>query len=259
MSGGHRLLRLAGVVCRHLPAGLLRSELMSIGDGMFWHGVTRAGEVGILLPAALLAAWLLVLRRDNGRTAGIWLAALGVAVLITLASKLAFLGWGLGWAALDFSGISGHSMMAAAVYPVLFAVLIPTPSAWGRWSAAGAGIALALVVGVSRIVVGAHSWSEVFAGLAVGGVVTVFVLHGSSLALAGARSQARASLTRAVAAPLAIGLWLTMMPAFGPSLNSHSVITEWSLRLSGRSVPYTRGEMLREWQQRRMGHGEGTV
>jgi len=69
---------------------------MAIGDGMFWHGVTRAGEVGILLPAALLAAWLLVLRSDSVRTAGIWLASLGVAVLITLASKLAFLGWGLG-------------------------------------------------------------------------------------------------------------------------------------------------------------------
>ena len=52
---------------------------MEVGDGLFWHGVTRAGEVGILLPAALLAAWSLVLRRDNGRTAGIWLAALSFA------------------------------------------------------------------------------------------------------------------------------------------------------------------------------------
>lgn len=120
---------------------------MEIGDGVFWHGVTRAGEVGILLPAALLAAWLLMLRRDDGRTAGIWLASLGVAVLITLASKFAFLGWGLGWAALNFSSVSGHAMMAAAVVPVLFAVLIPAPSVVGRWCTAGAGIALALLVG----------------------------------------------------------------------------------------------------------------
>ena len=222
---------------------------MEVGDGLFWHGVTRAGEVGILLPAALLAAWSLVLRRDNGRTAGIWLAALSFAGLITLASKVAFLGWGLGWAALNFSGVSGHAMMAAAVYPVLFAVLIPAPSAVGRRCAVGAGIVLALLVGASRIVVGAHSWSEVIAGLAAGGVVTAVVLGGGGLAHAMAPRPLRLSLTRTFAAPLAIGLWLTMMPAFGPSLNSHSMITEWSLRLSGRSAPYTRGEMLREWRQ----------
>ena len=232
---------------------------MEIGDGVFWHGVTRAGEVGILLPAALLAAWLLMLRRDHERTAGIWLASLGVAVLITLASKFALLGWGLGWAALNFSSVSGHAMMAAAVYPVLFAVLIPAPSVVGRWCTAGAGIALALLVGVSRIVVGAHSWSEVIAGLAVGGVVAAVVLCGNGFALAIAREQTRVSLTRTLAAPLAIGLWLTMMPAFGPSFDSHSVITEWSLRLSGRSAPYTRGEMLREWRQRGVAQGVGSV
>jgi len=212
--------------------------------GMFWHGVTRMGEGPILLPAALLAAWLLALQRGNRRTAGIWLVSLGLAVLVTLASKFAFLGWGLGWAALNFSGVSGHAMMAAAVYPVLFAALIPTPSALGRGCTAGAGIALASLVGISRVVVGAHSWSEVIAGLAMGGVVTAVVLSG--MALATLRSSPRMSFTRLLAAPLALGLWLTMMPAFGPSLNSHSMITEWSLRLSGRSAPYTRGEMLRE-------------
>ena len=97
------------------------------------------------------------------------------------------------------------------------------------------------------------------AGLAVGGVVTAVVLSGSGMALAFAREQTRVSLSRTLAAPLVIGLWLTMMPAFGPSFNSHSVITEWSLRLSGRSAPYTRGEMLREWRQRGVAQGVGSV
>ena len=225
---------------------------------MFWHGVTRAGEVGILLPAALLAAWLLVLRRDDGRTAVIWLASLGLGVLITLASKLAFLGWGLGWAALNFSGVSGHAMMATAVYPVLFAVLIPVKSAVGRWCTVGAGMTLAVLVSVSRIVVGAHSSSEVIAGLAIGGVVTAIVLSNGRFAFAMARSQASVPLTRTLAAPLAIALWLTMMPTFGPSFNSHSMITEWSLRLSGRSAPYTRRDMLRQSRQRGTGQGAGS-
>ncbi len=224
---------------------------MGNSGGMFWHGVTRMGEGAILLPAALLAAWLLVRQHDKGRTAGIWLASLGGAVLLTLASKFAFLGWGLGWAAFNFSGVSGHAMMAASVYPVLFAVLIPIPSALVRLSAAVAGITLALLVGVSRIVVGAHSWSEVIAGLALGGAVTAIVLSGRGMSVSIARRPAQMSLTRTLAAPFAIAIWLTMMPAFGPSLNSHSIITEWSLRLSGRSVPYTRGEMLRDWHQQR--------
>ncbi len=226
---------------------------------MFWHGVTRMGEGPILLPAALLAAWLLVRQRDNRRTAGIWLVSLGAAMFFTLASKFAFMGWGLGWAALDFSGVSGHAMMAASVYPVLFAVLIPAPPGPGRWCTAGAGMALAVLVGASRLFVGAHSWSEVLAGLALGGVVTAVVLSGSSMAFGTVRSQSRVSLASTLAAPLAIVIWLTMMPAFGPSINSHSVITEWSLCLSGRSAPYTRGEMLREWRQRRVGQGAESV
>jgi membrane-associated phospholipid phosphatase len=213
---------------------------------MFWHLITRLGEVQILLPAALLAAWVLVARRDNWRTAAIWLCCLGLAIALTLASKLAFIGWGLGLPAFNFSGVSGHAMMSAAMYPVLLATLVPARSAAGRWAAFGFGVGLALLVGVSRVQVGAHSWSEVVAGLAVGGTVTVLVLVAQGLP----RGLPRLSMATSVAVPLAIAVWLTVMPAFGPAFNSHSVVTQWSLRLSGRPAPYTRSEMLREYRQR---------
>ena len=45
-----------------------------------------------------------------------------------------------------------------------------------RWLALGAGCAVALLVGVSRVVVGAHSVSEVMAGLLVGGIVSAGAL-----------------------------------------------------------------------------------
>ena len=41
----------------------------------------------------------------------------------TTASKVAFIGWGLGLSALDFTGISGHAMIASAVYPLLLGTL----------------------------------------------------------------------------------------------------------------------------------------
>lgn len=213
---------------------------------MFWHLITRLGEVQVLLPAAMLAALVLVARRDSWSTVLLWLSLLGVAVMLTLASKLAFLGWGLGLPEFNFSGISGHAMMAAALYPLLLASLVPTQSASARWVALDTGIVLALLVGVSRVVVGAHSWSEVIAGLAVGGAVTAAVLIGYGLP----RGLSRMSTAATVAVPLAMVLWLTMMPTFGPAFSSHSMITQWSLQLSGRATPYTRGEMLRQYRQR---------
>jgi len=176
----------------------------------------------------------------------LWLSLLGVAVLLTLASKLAFMGWGLGLPAFNFSGISGHAMMAAALYPLLLTSLVPTQSPSARWLVLCAGILLALLVGVSRVFVGAHSWSEVIAGLSVGGAVTAAMLIGCGLP----RGLARLSTAATVAVPLSMALWLTMMPTFGPAFSSHSMITQWSLQLSGRSTPYTRGEMLRQHRQR---------
>lgn len=213
---------------------------------MFWQLITRLGEVQILLPAALLAALVLVARRDSWPTAVLWLSLLGVAVMFTVASKLAFMGWGLGLAEFNFSGVSGHAMMASALYPLLLASLVPTRSTPARWLVLAAGALLALLVGVSRVFVGAHSWSEVIAGMAVGGAVTAAVLIGYGLP----RGLSRLSAAATVAVPLSMVLWLTMMPTFGPAFNSHSMITQWSLQLSGRATPYTRGEMLRQYRQR---------
>src|SRR5438128_493159 len=89
----------------------------------FWFFVTRLGEAQILLPAALLFSWWLARRVATRPLVQWWLGLLAGAAAITTATKLAFLGWGIGIAALDFTGISGHAMFAAAVYPLLTAAL----------------------------------------------------------------------------------------------------------------------------------------
>jgi hypothetical protein len=62
----------------------------------YWHFITRLGEVQLLLPAALLACLSLLNQPATRLVAIHWLQALIVAAGLTLASKIAFIGWGLG-------------------------------------------------------------------------------------------------------------------------------------------------------------------
>lgn len=197
-----------------------------------WHLFTRLGEAQILLPAFLLLA-VALWRRPPGRSLALQAAvALTVAAALTTASKLAFIGWGIGWPALDFTGVSGHAMFAAAIYPLLLGAL--APPRW-RWPAVALGLLLAAAVGVSRVVVGAHSPSESVAGVLVGGS-------------AGAWALARAGLVpvRLPAwAPLLAVLWFTSLPAMAPPSATHDMVTRLALALSGHERPYVRGQWRR--------------
>jgi len=201
----------------------------------FWHLVTRLGEAQILLPAAALAILALVDQRQGRPLAGRWLATMVAAVTLTTASKVAFIGWGIGWAALDFTGISGHAMFAAAVYPLLLGTLAPATPRCAPGLAIAAGAALALLVGVSRVTVHAHSWSEVAAGLSLGGAVAMVSLMRGSL------TDFRVRLW----VPLATAAWLLVMPMHAPASNTHALVTRMALALSGRPSPYTRNELRR--------------
>ena len=205
-------------------------------SALFWHQLTRLGEAQLLLPALLMAAVWLARRPGGGRLAGTWLAATVGAALLTTATKVAFIGYGIGYAPLNFTGISGHAMFAAAVLPPL--VLL----AGGAWVAdrraallTGA-YGLAAAVAVSRVMVGAHSWSEVIAGYALGALC-------SGIALATARVPA-ARLARWV--PAALLAWGAVGVAAAPPSQTHDLVTRLALAQSGRDKPYQRWEMLRE-------------
>ncbi|MDM0046989.1 PA-phosphatase [Variovorax dokdonensis] len=142
----------------------------------FWARVTWLGDSGLLLPAAvLIGIWLLVSRR-TWPTALLWFTLFGSASLLVLVSKLAFLGWGVGSARLNFTGISGHSMMASSIWPV--ALWLLCARAGHRWHVgmAVAGWVLAWTIGVSRLALYAHSASEVAAGLLLGTAVSAIFL-----------------------------------------------------------------------------------
>ena len=200
----------------------------------FWHLITRLGEMQILLPAALLALLTMLRRPDSRPLAGWWLVFLLASALLTTASKLAFMGWGIGSAAMDFTGISGHAMFAAAVYPLLLGTLASHASPLVQRLAIGAGFMLALLIGISRLEVGAHSVSEVIAGLLLGGTAS-----------AGAMALAR--LPRAVIGPVLpvlIAAWVGVMPLHAPPSQTHDLVTRLALRLSGQQTPHTRANLL---------------
>jgi membrane-associated phospholipid phosphatase len=206
-----------------------------------WHLITRLGEAQIMLPAAAaVLAWLL-LRPGTRSLVGWWVGLTALAIAITTATKIAFIGYGVGIAEINFTGVSGHTMFATVVYPMLFRILAADRSVRWQRAALGAGIGLALLVGYSRLVVHAHSPSEVLAGWAVGGIAC-----GAALAL----SRVPA-LRLPVWLPLVVFLVVPGLVRAAPPSRSHDIVTKLSLALSGRSFPYTRAQMMREARQAR--------
>ncbi len=201
----------------------------------FWHAVSRLGEAQVMLPAAFAVMLWLALRPSARPLAGWWLLTMSVAVAITTASKVAFLGYGWGSAEFDFTGASGHAMFSAVVYPLLLWVLVAAKSVTWQRGALGLGTLVSAMVGVSRLMTGAHSMSEVLAGWALGGAAVVTVLM-----------LARPPAARMPAwLPLAVPVMLLCVGTVSPPSNTHDLVIRLSLKLSGRQAPYTREDLQR--------------
>lgn len=198
-----------------------------------WQLVSRLGELQIMLPALLAAAW--AIRTRSPRLAHCWLAASLAAVVLTAASKVAFIGYGLGLAAIDFTGVSGHAMIASAVLPVLLLLAAGIVAERARAVGLALGALLAAAVACSRVQLGAHSWSEVAAGVILGCAVTVFTLQSGPVPVL--------RLPRALVIALFAALLLAMTQM--PESRTHDAVTRLALSLSGRPHPYTRWQMHR--------------
>jgi hypothetical protein len=184
-----------------------------------------------LLTAAALAA-----RMETRKLALGWMLLVDVAALVTTASKVAFIGWGLGWAAINFTGVSGHAMFASAIYPILLVSCLSGATLGQRRVALAIGCAMALMVGISRIEVGAHSLSEVVAGLLLGGSV-------SAIALSYVPSAVLTIRPVVLALTLA---WVAVTPFQLHASQTHSLVTRLALAMSGHDAPHTRAKMLRD-------------
>ena len=200
----------------------------------WWNTVSFTADMSVLGPAGVaIAVWLLVSRQ--WRLVLGWSLWYGGGMLLVVLSKLAFIGWGLGSAEFDFTGFSGHAMRAGAVFPVLmYVVLQRAPRSW-RLAGVLFGVAYAVLVAISRVVVHAHSVSEAVSGCVLG------------LAMAfGFMWQARGAVNFAVSHALALAsLALMVLITFkAEPMPTEDWLQKIALRLSGHERIFSRAD----WQ-----------
>lgn len=199
-----------------------------------WENITSLGSAGLMLPVWVLT-WLGVWLARERLAAGVWLLTLGVAVALTLISKTLFIGWGIGIAAWDFTGFSGHTLLATSVFPILCSLLLAPQQRQWRWLTAALGLGLAALVAVSRVVLGAHSVSEVVLAWLLGSVVCACTL---------------VALGRIKPFPRLVGLLplglLLLAGHEAPHLPTHEWEVRIALKLSGAERPYTREQLQQQ-------------
>lgn len=133
----------------------------------YWEHFTRLADTNLTIPAAaVLTVWLLCAR--TWRTCLLWCALFGGGLFLVAATKIAYAGWGIGIAAIDFKGFSGHAMRAASLAPVLMHVLLQRRSRPVLVAGVACGVLFALGIGISRLVLQVHSASEVVTGWMLG-------------------------------------------------------------------------------------------
>lgn len=195
-----------------------------------WHYITHFGAAGLLLPLAILLALALW---SAGQTAALWrwAVALSLGAALVLVTKIAFMGWGIGSAKLDFTGISGHATLATAIIPLALALVLTRSHSVARHVGLALGLMAGALVSWSRVQVGAHSVSEVLAGFALGAAISVIAAR----LLQPPQDAAPRWMVMAGLASMAV-----LNQVLPQALPTHSWEQKIATTLSGRSVPYSR-------------------
>jgi undecaprenyl-diphosphatase len=159
------------------------------------RSVTWLGSTAVIVPALLLVAAVLVMRGRDWRSAILLGAAVAGAVGLYNIVKVAverprppstlWIG--------DYSGAafpSGHATQAVAFYGMLAIVLSAKRSLRVRVIVWMSAAVITLVVGASRLYLGAHWLTDVLAGYALGAAWIAFVAAISLLAMGQVRRRA---------------------------------------------------------------------
>lgn len=188
----------------------------------WWMALSMLGSMSVTGPLGIaVAVWLLAGR--TWRLSLSWCLLFGIGMLLVVATKVAWYGWGIGIPEWKFAGLSGHAMRASAVYPVVFYLMFLKARPMVRHAALAAGVLLAGLISLSRVPVLAHSMSEVVLGGAVGlAVAAAFIMT--------ARSEQPAVVGRILVA-LCVPLVLVM--PFTKPVPAEQWVREVAMQLSG--------------------------
>jgi membrane-associated phospholipid phosphatase len=195
---------------------------------MLWSHISALGGLNVTaLVAVAIAAWLVGAR--CWRLSLAWCLLFAAAMVLVTASQMAFIGWGIGVRAYDFTGFSGHSARAASVYPVAVFLLLERRPTWLRLLGIAAGTLLGALVALARVKVGAHSDSEALLGFGVGLASALLFIR---RAYANRRGAPKPLL-------VALGLAMLLLPRSDPNYG-HQWLTGLALTLAQHDRPYLR-------------------
>ncbi len=204
---------------------------------MSWKTLTYFGDSMLLIPTAVIIALILPWKSDNRQTVWYWLLAFGLAGLLVSISKILFLGFGIGSARFNFTGFSGHSAMSATLWPVMMWLVSGRFPAFWRTVTIGVGYFIPMMVGFSRLVIHAHSFSEVLTGLMLG-----FTLSSAFLV-----TQRRTALKGFSLAQVCVALLVpVVLMGHGRVATTQQFLERFSANLAGLEKPFTRADLYRQ-------------
>ncbi|MGV3345097.1 phosphatase PAP2 family protein [Enterobacteriaceae bacterium LUAb1] len=204
---------------------------------MSWKTLTYFGDSMLLLPTAAIIMWLLAWKSNQRLTAWYWAGLFCLTGIIVCLSKLAFMGWGIGNVRLNFTGFSGHTALAAALWPVMFWLVSGQLSPLLRLLLILCGYFLATLIGLSRLHLNAHSDSEVIAGLILG------MLLSAAFLIIQRRTQLRAFSFPQLCITLLIPLLLLSQ---GKQAKTQLWLRNLSVQLSGKKHPWKRHDLVQQ-------------
>jgi membrane-associated phospholipid phosphatase len=126
--------------------------------------ITNFGDLAVLLPVAgIIPLWLLAMRLPG--IAFRWAVALALCLGGIAALKIFFYACP---PLAELRSPSGHTGLSTLVYGALLLILASEGAGWRRVLIFIAGAMFIVLIGLSRVLLQAHSWLEAVLGLVVG-------------------------------------------------------------------------------------------
>ncbi|MFO6295967.1 phosphatase PAP2 family protein [Rahnella selenatireducens] len=201
---------------------------------MLWNILTYFGDSMLILPTGITLALFMLWKAASPATSLIWLITLGISGLAVSISKLLFLAWGIGSSTFNFTGFSGHTTMSATLWPVMFWLISQRFQPDRRRLMIAVGYFIAIMVGISRLALNAHSVSEVISGLILGSFCSGIFLY----------TQRSRDMRYSTFTPLVILLILPLsLMSYGKKAPTQQLIEQIASQITGKQ-PWTRAKLL---------------
>ena len=140
----------------------------------FWNHMFAFGGV---VPTGIFAAFAVVafLERREWRMAASWPLCLLLAIAIGTATKVMYYAWDIEFGFGRFHGFSGHTLRAAAVYPVFAYALFAGSSRPRTFAGLALGLLIACMVVIGAVHNEVHTFAEALAGAITGAIAAIAI------------------------------------------------------------------------------------